>query len=354
MSEGAQGSAKLITVFGTPSGFTRFGVFVVHSLLRATVKEFDHTAASEIQYLRAAWSTRRHENFLLFADCPERAIVDTYLRTKAPVIIFYEDPKDVALDLVRERSLQATWAVRVAEQTLTTFSDLISCDQALVVQRERQLSLSDFLVSTSGHFGLPLADAHLDSVAKEVAPGLNGALGMSMDDLYHLHWTSGEPNAKFDPALHDMSLFEPVFERLRRLAQGQTIKEIDWPIFMMIAGGAPNSIFNGSVDLVGPARCVIYGPYMCLPTGLWRLNAAITVADNHSGNELEIDIYQSDILVRNRFALPAEGDLEVRAQFKTNEPRDAVQLRLITTEGAIEGRLSIRSISLVKLDRPSE
>ena len=354
MSEEAKTSGRLISIFGTPSGYLRFASLLLHNMLATTVKNFDHVAASELQHLRAALSKRRHPNFLLLSDCPERSIVDVYLNTQTPVLVVFEDPEDVATDLIRERGIEPTWAVRYTEQSLTTLDDLIRSDQALIMPRERRIMLADFLIQVAEHFSLPLADADLEIIARKVAPKTQDALTMSMEDLYQLNLINLNPNGQsaFNPQV--LAPFEPIFERLRRLLNSQTDSEINWPIFMLMEGDAPKSTFDGSLDLTGPARCIVYGPYMCLPYGSWGLRASITINENRSGNELEIDVYQSSVLVRNRFPLPLEGDLEIRAQFKNSEPRVPLQLRLITAEGAIEGRITVNSITLIKLEDLSE
>lgn len=354
MSEEAKASGRLISIFGTPSGFLRFSCLVLHGLLRKTVKDFDHVAASEIQHLRAALSKRQHPNFLLLSDCPERSIVQTYLNTKTPVLIVYEDPMDVALDLIRERGIEPAWAVRFTEQSLTTLDDLIRSDNALIIPRGRRVSLANFLVQTAEHFGIPLDEANMGAIAKSVAPKVEDALHVSMDDLYKLYLQEQYPNGQ--PGLNRQAMvrFEPIFARLRRLVDAQIIDELTWPLFMLLTGDAPNADFNGSIDLTGPARCLVYGPYLCLPFGSWGLRASIAINENRSGNELEVDIYQASVLVRNRFTLPVDGDLEIRAQFENREPRIPLQLRLITLEGAIEGRMKVNSISLTKLNNLSE
>ncbi|MFN3890914.1 MAG: hypothetical protein ACK4MV_10995 [Beijerinckiaceae bacterium] len=349
MSEASQSSAKLITIFGPPSGFTHFCVFILHHLLRATIGEFDHVAASEVNQLRPAWAARRHSNFLLFSDCPERAIIETYLRTSAPVILIVEDPVDVIEHIIHERALDPAWAIRLAEQSLSTLIDVLYTDHTLRIPRDSGMSLKEFLSNAARHFALPLEETHIHEIGKAIAPGVIDPASRTMDLLYRTNWPNAAPRSG-GKIKRNLQMLSPILNRMREIQAGRPPVSFEWPVELFMQGGSPHVLFCGEVSLVGPARCIIYGPYLSLPNGEWEVEARLHVSENYSGNGLEIDVYQSEVLCSRRFPLPAAGGLELRARFRSSDPRSAVQLRFMTTQGAIEGVLSLLSVKITAVN----
>lgn len=343
---------KLITAFGPPSRFTRFSVSILKKALSVSSGSFDDVNAVEVSQLRRAWEERQHGVFFLYSDCPERSIVDTYLKTKAPVILILDDPACVTSDVIGERGLEPDWAFRLTEQSLTILADLIQSSQSLIIRRDESYSLYSFLKSIFAHFNMNIMDTDCAAIAAQIAQTMQASvsdcIGALADRIYPETKTpSSIPDKRFAQHLEDQ------FERLRRISAGQSIHEIVWPVEMFLASADHKAPFRGAVELLGPPKCLAYGPYLHVPAGHWVLEARIIVENCSPGTKIIFDLYQSQVIVSNTFGIPNNGQLTLHATFDVIDPRIPYQLRLITAEGNIEGSLAIHSARLMRRDSPS-
>ena len=105
------------------------------------------------------------------------------------------------------------------------------------------------------------------------------------------------------------------------------------------------------IDLTGPARILFYGPYFHLPVGAWGANISFAVDKNLSGNMLFAEVISgSKVIVTSTFPLPKTGAFEFTIPFEVTEPRDPVQIRMTILEGAIEGLLSLKDVTIFRMD----
>lgn len=340
--------AKLVTVFATPSQFTNFCFFLVQHLLRVTLRDFDQIVASELEHLKRAWSSRKQANVLLLCDCPERRLVETYLRTQGRALVILDDPLEISTFLASMGSLPPPWAVRTADQTVTTIADLVPRDHALVIERRHQWTASDFLKTVADFFAIEISDAQIEALFNSLLHP-PASPDISLEDLYVRNWPAATPLPDQAPT-GPFAMFSSLLDQMRRRLTGAAYDAIDWPISMFINTACPDQPFDGSVDLTGPARCVIYGPYLCLPIGRWSLNATIDVCDNFSGNQLSVDVFQGAVLAHKTFTLPSEGHFLLTARFAVTEPRKAIELRFMLLQGAIEGKITLRRVTISPQD----
>ncbi|TBW39535.1 hypothetical protein EYW49_06610 [Siculibacillus lacustris] len=341
----------LITTLGPPSGYTQWGLYLLRIMTDVALVDVDYVTAVEIAGLREAWSQRTRPHLFFFSDCPERQIVDVFVQARAPALVFLEDPEDVVGFIMREREMDWRWAVRLANQCLTTIADFVAEESTLLMHREVASSFADFFGVAAAQFGITLEATHLAEIMRRVDPG--GELGPSdeVEAGFLALWPHARPRGQALEGLSaaDERAIAPLLRTLREMSEGRLPTRVHWPLEMFIPGGRPDDSVDGPIDLLGPARCLVYGPYLSLPQGLWELEVELEVAENLSGNRLEVDIFHGTVLVANNFALPAAGRFSVRASFDVFEPREPVQLRISTWEGAIEGILELRGTHLVRI-----
>src|ERR1700710_1521089 len=83
------------------------------------------------------------------------------------------------------------------------------------------------------------------------------------------------------------------------------------------------------VDLLGPARLLIWGPYLHLPKGRWRASMEFEVVGNLSPNQVI-----ADVLVGGEFAgigtfdLPERGVFAWSLAFVVADVEKAIEVRL--------------------------
>ena len=123
------------------------------------------------------------------------------------------------------------------------------------------------------------------------------------------------------------------------LAEGHGMAHADWPAFIFSSGDKIGDQIDGPNELLGPARIIIYGPYMHLPLGEWSSHVEIEIVENRSGNRLKVDLVCGPkILVSASAEIPIMGHYCFSLSFTITEPLEPLELRFQIESGAIEGR----------------
>ncbi|MDR3494362.1 MAG: hypothetical protein P4L82_07145 [Ancalomicrobiaceae bacterium] len=336
----------LITTFGPPSAFTQWSMYLMRIMTDVTLRDVDYFAAPTIEELRNAWASRTRQHVFYFSDCPEWAVVDVFQRAGAPALVVCEDAADITGFIVRERSMTWPWAVRLTDQCLTAIADLFDDKRTLVIHRSQRLSFETFFRAIADHFSIPLTNSDLVEILSRIDADHSLDPSMSMETPLLSKWPHArrEGYGLADLATSRRPIIEAIHAPLREIVRGRTVARHLWPRELFIPGGRPEEVLDKPIDLVGPARCIVYGPYLHLPRGTWRAQMNFTVDGNVSGNQIEIDVFQNEQTDRNTFPLPTAGRFAALATFTVHDPRDAIQIRLMLKEGAIEGVLDIDDV----------
>jgi hypothetical protein len=123
--------------------------------------------------------------------------------------------------------------------------------------------------------------------------------------------------------------------------------ESNWPRELFFDGGNPGSSPPLMIDLTGPARCLLFGPYLCLPRGLWVVNFIVGFSDDALGMPFRIEVCGGSAILGAAIIKPiASGIFTAAISFSVslNEP---IEIRLFSMEGAIEGRVGFVRARLV-------
>lgn len=335
----------LITTFGPPSGYTQCGLFLMRLLTDELLRDVDYLVAGELAQLREAWSARRQPHVFFFADCPERPLVDVFLKLQAPSIIFLEDANDVTGYIVRERGMAWPWAVRLTHQCLVSIGDLIANENALILRREYELTLREFFRAIALQFQMEASDAQMQAVLAKGGLAGEFTLDTPLEAVLMARWPHARPTSRGLDGVEksDARIITAVNAPLKAVMAGRAVERLLWPQEMFIAGDQPNEILLDSIEMLGGARCLCYGPFLHLPVGQWEVGLEMEVRENLSGNRFDIDVFHGEVVALESFDIPAAGRFHVRAHFPVHDPREPVQVRIIMREGAIEGVLEVKS-----------
>ena len=92
-------------MFGVPTVTTARGVQIVQAFFAEMVGSFDFLTAATVEELRSAWAGRVHPHVLYFSEAPGADVVSFFRQAQAPILVFVDDPVDIALSLHVERGL---------------------------------------------------------------------------------------------------------------------------------------------------------------------------------------------------------------------------------------------------------
>lgn len=338
----------LILIFGPPSGFVQWCLWLIRVMTDVVLVEVDYASASNTDQLRDFWAKRSKPNVLFFADCPNRRLVDVFAQVNAPILILWEKPEDATAFIMHERNLAFLWSLRLNMQCSMTFADYFLLPRTLVLRRQEQSNIENLLRMVAEHFRIALEPQHLVEIERRIRASKGLELGHSVEEAFLASWPTSLPRGGgLEGVPVELArVGDDLHRRLDALSYGGTFDEMVVERELFIPGGDPHGYLMGPIDMVGPARCIVYGPFLYLPVGDWVADLRFRLDENYSGNVLEVDVFHGEVLVSESFSLPAEGHFSASAHFDVHDPLEAVQLRLILREGAIEGTIDLEEVVL--------
>lgn len=129
----------------------------------------------------------------------------------------------------------------------------------------------------------------------------------------------------------------------------------DWrPCWFAYPDGFEGSVDSPVIDMTGRMRAMIYGPYIRLPAGRWRVDVSFTVDPEKAHAPLLFEWGAGADFCRIMTEIRFPGAYTVSLDRVWTEP-DAAQLRMWTAHPVFEGRFGFQGcrVTRVALDDPS-
>jgi hypothetical protein len=342
----------LLTVFGPPSPLTLWGNRLIRALLDVALGEYRDINACTFEELRTAWAIGDGPHAFFFADAPDARIVKTFLNSGAPIIGFAEEPVDVVGFAMVERNIDIHSAIRLTALSFATLHDLLMDHQTFVVRRgPRPTNVGALLRHIAEFYELTLSDRQIELVISRSISARNISAEATVEELIARSVPLARPVgywAAHAPAM-DRELARAVLNPYAQLLDRRPLAVSTWPREIFLSADQPGVPLTGPIDMTGPARYLVYGPYMHVTPGQWVATACFAVAENRSGNALVLDVYCGKVLCVGRIDLPESGIYTVDLPFEIDEPRLPLEFRVAMDRGAIEGWFDLRGVALNRI-----
>lgn len=319
----------LAVVFGLPGPRTGKAAESLQSIARIARRECVTAEVNSIDDWQAACAM--DENVIVLSPFPSREVSAHIASIGVPTLVVLNSPLDaVALLVALEHS--DTSAVRAVSASVSCLSEKLFQDR-ISIRTSNADNLDAFvmrlavgLASDVSAFDLN----RLESLITELSTlndGLDRRLPLALTGNL-----SSLANAVLPPEDQDSDIGDGV--------------KIDWPGSLFLLGDAPDTPMRGPVDLSGPARCVLYGPYMHLPAGAWTASVAVALADCLGERSFTLEVVCGEIIAKGRFHCRGSGTFNTRLDFLHRHPDVPIELRLFLDAGEIYGSVTKFDVSL--------
>jgi hypothetical protein len=313
----------LAVVFGLPGLRTRAAV---EALQTTTLGVFQECSIGEINS-RFDWeeacSSRQH--FIAISQYPSPDMCAHIEGTGAPVLIVTDNPMHSVAQLVAELHSGIS-AVRAVSAS-------ISCLAGMMAQPESEIRAAN--ARNVGAFLVQLTRAS----------GINAGIRdpkRIADHARELSVFGGASKNLPDVSSLTRKLCRLAEPALAQLAEGR----VEWPGSLFFLGDFPDTPMRGPVDLAGPARCLLYGPYMHLLVGRWNACITVAIAGIQGGQSFTVEVACNEVIAGGRFHCEGPGLFEIRIDFAHRNPHLPIELRVFLDEGAIYGTLNRFDVKL--------
>jgi hypothetical protein len=342
----------MICVFGTPSALTYWGIHLLRTIMQVVFGDYHFIHSIYIEDLRQAWTQRGDKSVLFVSECPESHISDLVIKSGAPIFVFADDPPDVINDITMSFGGDAYNAMRLTSRCFSTLNDIFGAPAAICIRREHyDHSVRTLVQEVLSVFCDPVKDEQLERVMRNLRIDPLAVRGSTIGEQISLHFPHAEKRGSFR-SLPAAEAIERVVRAYEVIAVQQALHEIEWPRDIFLRSDCVGEFVSGHQELVGPARFLIYGPYMHLPRGNWIARVEIEVSENYSGSRLLSDVVSGEILNVTVADLPGNGVFAFEMQFETLDPLLPIEIRFQLQTGAIEGKFLLRRVTIRRVAHP--
>ncbi|MFJ6323138.1 MULTISPECIES: hypothetical protein [unclassified Rhizobium] len=346
----------ILFAFGMPGVMSSWGVAAVHALAREAFGDYRVIATDTVDDLKQHVVAQSGMDAVLVSQFPEARLSELILRVNVPFLLLLEDPIDAVSYLARATEQRDIGLVRAVSASLACLEPLAGASGALVLRRSEidQGGSIDLLLKTM--------DKHFSTELK---------LEQIANALLHVGMTPpGQPSRAEAPKLEEAAAaviagyltpqeaVPEVSEGLREIAKKvlrplasdrrQATGNIFWPQEAFLSGDSLGNALDDLIDLTGGARCLIYGPYLHLPTGRWNARFLFDVEEDCYGQIFTLEIHATDLLGKLRVCPQGTGSFEAAVPVEVVDPRAPIEVRVMMDSGAIEGRLSAWSVEWLR------
>jgi len=281
---------------------------------------------------------------LLLTNYPGVEFIDAIERLNVPVLYMSEEPSRVVNYLKEKTNRTNIEAIRVCSASYSANLALRKGPKVAVLDREMDINLPDLLRAMCAHLNLNIEATEILSYAAHITPKemAEGTLGAAVRKF--------EGVADRSPSTDELAeiLIPSVLDPLAALITRHEIAAVVWPRNAFYSAERPTEMAPVSIDLMGPARMLVHGPYMHLPPGKYRAEILVDLFETERDASFRVEIHAGEVcLKRVRFASPAPGRFAAAFEFQHPNAGPELQAQIITERGALDGRLSLLQVSFM-------
>jgi hypothetical protein len=312
-----------VVAFGVSTPFAYWGFGVVSAILKAITGTSLQLHVSALAQLRDGFARRGGGSVVVTSDFPDADLADFVCASGLPLIVFSDDPATVLDWTIRSRNMSAADAARLCSRIYSSLAPSLRAERKLVISGARGASARQ-IVAEIVEFLWPGRGERLAELTYEHLAGPSGIAPLPED--------AGGGVVDTGAALAGYA----------DLLVGRWPEDMLWPLALFTR--PDERPWGDPIDLTGPARAVLYGPYMYLPVGDWAARVEFEIDGAVSGVEASTDVRINEVVTEKAFHMPAKGIFAYELGFRVADPHHAVEIRLFIRKSAIEGVFLPRSV----------
>lgn len=327
----------LAVVFGLPGPRVRKAADALREIARIGRRTCVAAEINSVDDWRSVCVTG--ESVVAISQFPSPEVVTHISRSGVPVLVVLDHPPAAAALLVADHHAVVS-ALRTVSSSIACLSGRLFRDRASIRQSNAG-NLDAFVVHIAEGLEANVCAAdmnRLESLITELSTVNDGPSRM----LHLAPAPTGNLSSLANSVL-------PVIEH--DSGEHDEAVQIAWPGSLFLLGDSPDTPMHGPVELSGPARCVLYGPYLHIPPGAWSASVTLGLADCSGMRSFTLEVVCRDVVAKGRFHCSGSGLFRTRLEFEHGSPDVPIELRLFLDAGEIYG--SITSIDVrLKSSKP--
>ncbi len=324
-------------VLGSPGILPSWGFSAIRNGLLRSAPDITTVDANTRDELDAIYDGE--SRFAVFSQYPNPDLVETVCSLETPVLLLAESSYDSFAYLADTCPQPEMALVRILSASHACIASVRATHRIHVFHRDRIGSLGAAMVVSalcSLIDGPPATGERAD-----IGPGLlppEAALDTVEDALRQVAgYAPPLAVAESQPCHSSPAGMIGIFNQWIRYRDAE---KTVWPRESFLLGDRPDTFVTSDISLAGPARCLVYGPYLHLPAGSWLARLKIGFAEHMGGQSFIVEFASGSVLARRRIAPSRPGRFEGDIPLFINQPQTAIEIRVLMESGAIEGSIT--------------
>ena len=318
-------------VFGLPSSATLGAAEVLRTISRAAREDCTVQQVNSLEEWEQAVSTGAP--FIALSQYPSPELRSHIEHSAVPAVMILDNPLHAMTHLGSNGQQTDVGAVRAISASFACLSDMLALSESDILLSNTR-NLAGFLVRLAEISGITPKLADLQRVETQ-SHALATRLGIFGQD------TLSKPVSGFLSELVVAALPE-----LRDVRNSDRDIRVVWPSSTFLKGDNPDTPMSSPVELAGPSRCVLYGPYLHLLQGHWIARLTLELEGYDGYQNFAVEVVCGDVIGKGRFHCRGVGQFEVLLNFVHRRPHIPLEFRLFLNSGAICGSLTRFDVSL--------
>lgn len=321
-------------ICGLPTSLTYLATDFARDLMHRAYGECNVIGLNDLSAETRRKLTKVNGHILALAEIPDADIAKLANDEQFSLLVIDQNFQQACRDFMAMRNVGLLETARTLSRAQIGICPLAGSAQAKV--------LSPKLDDPASQFVTQIADAfEIEGVVRDAIIS-DRELDRSLADLLTLHFPNEWPDLPSD--------MERILRQLDSFYGLQTPRNSepwDLPIELLVEGRSPHLPATQAMDLVGPARCLSFGPYCNLPAGRWMGWLEFTSSDNTPSNVLGFDlIADHEVKVDEQFEVSKSGAYRYKFDFEIVDPYSPIEMRTFVRRGAIFGNFRLDRLGL--------
>lgn len=275
---------------------------------------------------------------LFTSSFPHPDLTSSCLENDLPVVVFADSPARAIRYQKLLSSQNTQMALRTISLAMVLCLPFMNDRNYLLIDRQKPRSYWSTLERV---LNLIAPEGHTEKINDLV--GRSRADGHSLDEV--IGHTLGEQGVVEANDIDD-KLCEQVVGGLFNYGMGGKAQPIIvWPHQCFLNGDLPDTYAPEVIEICGGARTIFYGPYYHLPTGRWQVSAILRFSAEMRGMTFTLKVVNSDYHDQVRICVPKEGTFAADFEIQVREPAEAIELLVMSDQGAIEGKIGLQMVT---------
>jgi len=268
---------------------------------------------------------------------------------RAPILLCLDDPVESVRCLREAASVSVVEALRQQTAAAASYAELSSHPRLLILHRHVAARASEVIDVVLKHFRIELTSAQREALhTKRLGPkGKEADLESSLKACAPGYAAPGEAETRF--SAKEVAMIGGVLAPLLEMSFRADAGPIVWPIEAFLSGDRPDTPATLVAELTGAARILYYGPYFYLPAGSWRARMMVGFSEGAKRTPFSVEVFAGQSLLAIATMVPEDrGVYHATFEFAHEDAAKAVEVRVRSDRGAIEGQIALGNVEFTR------